>query len=130
MTSDARTRTLAALRANIDHPLSEIHAILELLGSAQLSVESHGDSFCAGLLAQCAAQLRERYGLSGTSLIGDPVWAGSSLPAVVHLLIYVQAEVGEKLGNTACVAALDRCIDRLLQTHRPQAEEFRTLTAH
>jgi len=130
MTSDARTRMLAGLRADIDLPESDIEAILDLLGSAQLSVESHGDNFCAGLLQQCAAHLRERHGFSGSRQNGDPVWTESSLPAVVHLLIYVQAEVEDKLRDRACVEVLDQCIDCLLQTHRPQPEELRIVTAH
>jgi len=123
-------RTLAGLRADIDRPEWDVHAILELLGSAQLSVESHGDSFCAGLLEQCAAHLRERHGFSGCRQNGDPVWADSSLPALVHLLIYVQAEVEDKLRDPACVEVFDQCIDRLLQTHRLEPEELRTVTAH
>jgi len=123
-------RTLAGLRVDIDVPESDVQAILELLGSAQLSVESHGDTFCAGILAQCAAQLRRRHGLSGTRQGGDPMWAESSLPALVHLLIYVQAEVKEKLRDPQCAAAIDRCIDRVLHTHRPVPAELRTVTAH
>lgn len=130
MTSDARMRTLAGLRADIDLPESDVLAILELLGSAQLSVESHGDNFCAGLLEQCATQLRRRHGVSRTQPSGDPVWAESSLPALVHLLIYVQAEVAEKLRDPECAVAIDQCIDRLLQTYRPRPEELRTVTAH
>jgi hypothetical protein len=130
MTIGARMRILAGLRADIDLAESDARAILELLGSARLSVESHGDSFCAGLLDQCATQLRERHGLSGTQQSGDPVWAESNLPALIHLLIYVQAEVAETLRDTQCAAALGRCIDRLLQTHRPQPEELRPVTAH
>ena len=125
MTSDVRTRTLAGLRADIDLPRSDAEAILELLGSAQLSVESHGDTFCAGLLDQCAALLRERYGLRDMARCGDPAWADSSVPAVVHLLIYVKAEVNERLRDPACVEVLDLCINRLLQSHWP-----RTVTAH
>src|SRR5690348_2381340 len=99
MTGDARTRALAGLRTNIDLPSSDILAILEMIGSAQLSVTSHGDTFCAGLLEQCAAHLREHHGFSGLPQSGDPVWTETSLPAVVHLLIYVQAEVTEKLHD-------------------------------
>jgi hypothetical protein len=123
-------KTLMGLRADIDLPESDVQAILELLISARLSVESHGDSFCAGILEQCAAQLRQRHGLSATPQGGDPVWSESSLPALVHLLIYVQAEVEEKLCDPKCAAALDQCIDRLLQTHRPRPEELHTVTAH
>jgi len=131
MKSEARLRTLAGLRVNIDLPTSEILAILQLLGSAQVSVTMHGDSFCAGLLDQCAAHLRERYGFSGAERSIDPVWAESSLPALVHLLIYVQAEVEDKLSDPGCVATLDQCIDRLLQTCEPQHDEFGSVvTAH
>jgi hypothetical protein len=131
MKSEARNRTLVGLRVSIDLPPSEILAILQLLGSAQMSVANHGDSFCAGLLDQCAAHLRERYGISGGERSIDPVWAESSLPALVHLLIYVQAEVEVKLSDPGCAAALDQCIDRLLQTCEPQHDEFgRVVTAH
>lgn len=130
MSSDARMTTLMGLRTDIDLPESDIRAILDLLISARLSVESHGDNFCAGILEQCAAQLRQRHGLSATQPGGDPVWFESSLPALVHLLIYVQAEVEEKLCDPNCAAALDQCIDRLLQTHRPRPEELHTVTAH
>jgi hypothetical protein len=87
---------------------------------------SHGDTFCAGLLDQCAAHLRERYGLGATARRGDPAWADSSVPAVVHLLIYARAEVNERLQDAGCAAVLGQCIDRLL----PQLEEWRTVTAH
>jgi hypothetical protein len=131
MKSEARIRTLAGLRVNIDLPTSEIVAILQLLGSAQVSVTNHGDSFCAGLLDQCATHLRERYGLAGAERSVDPVWAESSLPALVHLLIYVQAEVEDKLSDPGCAAALDQCIDRLLQMHVPQSDDLgRVVTAH
>ena len=84
MKIDARTRTLTWLRADIDLRESDVQAILELLGSARLSVESHGDNFCAGILEQCAAQLRQRHGFLGTPQAGNPVWTESSLPALVH----------------------------------------------
>jgi hypothetical protein len=91
---------------------------------------SHGDTFCAGLLDQCAAHLRERYGLGATARRGDPAWADSSVPAVVHLLIYARAEVNERLQDAGCAAVLGQCIDRLLRMHVPQLEEWRTVTAH
>ncbi len=130
MTRHERTRRLAGLRADIELPESDVWTILELLESAQLSVESHGDHFCAGLLEQCAAHLRRGHGLTGSRQSADPVWTESSLPALVHLLIYIQAEVEEKLRAPACAASLDQCIDRLLQTHRPRPEELRSSTAH
>jgi len=125
MTGDARARTLAGLRADNDRPDSDVLAILELLASAQLSVTSHGDTFCAGLLDQCAAQLRERYGLAAAVRRGDPAWADSGAATVVHLLIYVRAEVNERLHDPACVEVLGLCIDRLLRSHWP-----RIVTAH
>ena len=105
-------RTLAGLRMEIDLPSSDILAILQLIGSARLSVSRQGDAFCVGLLDQCAAHLRERFGLGDTARRGDPAWADSTVPAVVHLLIYVQAEVEERLRDGVCVAVLDQCIDR------------------
>jgi hypothetical protein len=109
----------------MDRPESDVKAILELLAAAQLSVSSHGDTFCAGLLDRCAAHLRERYGLAAVARCGDPAWADSGVPAVVHLLIYVKAEVDERLYDPACVEVLDQCIGRLLHSHWP-----RTVTAH
>ncbi len=131
MKREARVRTLVGLRADIDLPTSDILAILGLLGSAQMSIASHGDIFCVGLLDQCAGLLRRRYGLAGTVRGGDPVWADSSLAAVVHLLIYVQAEVEETLRDPQGAAVLGRCIDRLLHTHVPQSDDCGcTVTAH
>jgi hypothetical protein len=131
MKREARMTTLAGLRVDIDLPSSDIRAILQLIGSAQLSIANHGDAFCAGLLDQCAAQLRERFGLGDTARSNDPAWADSSLPAVVHLLIYVQAEVTDRLGDPAWAAVLDQCIDRLLQIHVPQPHDCgQAVTAH
>lgn len=131
MRREAQVGTLAGLRGDIELPTSDIRTILQLLASAQLSVASHGDGFCAGLLDQCAAQLRQRHGVSGTARGGDRVWVDSSLPALVHLLIYVQAEVEERLGDPACSAVLDQCIDRLLRIHQPQPDGCsNAVTAH
>ena len=123
MKREARSGMLAGLRSDIDLPVSDVLAILQLIASAQLSVTNHGDAFCAGLLDQCSAHLRERHGLSATAHCGDPVWADSTVPAVVHLLVYVQAEVEERLADAACSAVLDQCIDRLLHVHVQQADD-------
>jgi hypothetical protein len=131
MTNETRISTIAGLPANIDLSASDVPAILQLLGSAGESIRNHGDGFCAGLLGQCAAHLRERYGLEAGRADGLP-WRDSSLPALVHLLIYVRAEVKEKLRDPACVAALDRCVDRLLQMHvvLPEQGCGRAVTSH
>lgn len=132
MKSGARIRALAVLPANIDLPACDIHAILQLIGSAQVLIKTHGDSLCVGLLDQCAAHLRTRYRLSATDRSEDRVWAESNLPALVHLLIYVQAEVNDKLRDASCAAALEQCIDHLLQMHLPASEECcgRAVTSH
>lgn len=135
MKSDVQIRPFGDLRARIDLPASDAAAILRLLGTAQASIKIHGDALCAHLLAQCESDLRERYGLEALERRNDPARSDSSMPALLHLLIYVQAEMRDKLGEVQCTHALNRCIDRLLHTHQPyldgsQASRERAATSH
>jgi hypothetical protein len=135
MKSDVQTGPIGDLRGRIDLPASDAAAILRLLGTAQASIKNHGDAQCAHLLAECESDLRERYGLAALERRNDSARADSSIPALLHLLIYVQAEMRDKLGDAQCTHALTRCIDRLLHTHQPyservQASRERVVTSH
>jgi hypothetical protein len=131
MKSGARSKPYADLGAGIELRTPDVLAILWLLGTAQVSVRNYGDELCAGLLAQCAAQLRERYGLA-EARSHDDLWSESSLIALVHLLVYVQAEVRDKLDDISCALALSHCIERMLQTHmlHTDGSRDRAVTSH
>ena len=104
---------------------ADVLGILQLLASAKASATLHcPDETCADLLDQCISYLEDRHGLSEPDDGDGLMWTEASLPALVRLLDYAQAEVADCLDDSFCVDHLRECIGHLMRLHRLSQEQF------
>jgi predicted NAD/FAD-dependent oxidoreductase len=115
-----------ASRKTINQPVDEAAdsraralSVLELLLSAQASAEIHVvDKACMTRLDKCVERLRAIHELSRSEIDGDPVSVESSLPGLLRLLVYLQAEAADGLRDAICATHLQECVTALLRAHR------------
>lgn len=99
--------------------------VLELLLSAQASAEIHHiDKTCIARLEKCVERLRTTHALSQPEVDAEFVWVESSMPGLLRLLVYLQAEAADSLQDAICAMHLQKCVTQLMRAHRLSADQL------
>ncbi len=99
--------------------------MLELLLSAQASAEIHRiDKTCMARLEKCVERLRAAHALPRPAVDTELVLVESSLPGLVRLLVYLQAEAADSLRDGICAMHLQKCVTQLMRAHRLSPDQL------
>ncbi len=99
--------------------------MLELLLSAQASAEFHRiDKTCMTRLEKCVERLRAAHALPRPEAGAELVWVESSLPGLLRLLVYLQAEASDGLRDAICSMHLQKCVSQLMRVHRLSPDQL------
>jgi hypothetical protein len=93
-------------------------SLLQLLLSAQQFLERYcGDQPCTPMFLQCISEFRQRHSISERGLADSLSWEEENVPALVRLLVYVQAEAAENLRDQHCADDIEKCIVDLMMIY-------------
>ena len=125
MTRAPRNKGQARSIPDLGPARADALGILQLLHSAKASAAIHCvDDVCAGILEKCIWHLQKQHSLSQSDVGNDLMWAETSLPALLRLLDYAQAEVKDCLNDAPCSEHLKECIEHLIQIHEGSQEHL------
>ncbi len=102
----------------------DVTGLMQLLLSAQTSLEQYADQSCNRIISKCIADFRKRYAVSDTDFAESIVWTEPSAAALMRLLVYAQGEAANTLNDTPCAEALQECIISFMKAHELKSKHL------